>query len=226
MEMTNYCKMIGHYGDDSTITAAARMSFNTGKTYPKEEDEKLIKTMIEKGHTSPFEQVNFTFQLRMPIFIARQWMRHRTARLNEQSGRYTMLKNEFFFPNEWRTSKGGELDEETVLELTGDLEEFYNSAYLLYSSFISYGLSKELARTVLPLGTYTEFIWQMDLHNLMHFLELRLAKGAQLEIREYAEEVLRQVEEVCPITIKYFKENKERKEEGACLCELYRKIKY
>lgn len=202
----DYCKLIGHYGDDKTIVNAARMSFNSTKEYTQEQDEKLIKTMIASGHTSPFEQVNFTFQLRMPIFIARQWMRHRTARLNEQSGRYTILKNEFFEPTEWRGTDGKLFDDEKVLDFQVDLYDFYNQAYLLYSSFIERGLPKELARTVLPLGTYTEFIWQMDLHNLMHFLELRLAKDAQLEIREYAEEVLKQIELICPITIKYFKE--------------------
>ena len=199
----NYCKMIGHYGDDQTICDSARMSFNTGKEYTQEQNEKLIKTMINNGHTSPFEQVNFTFRLRMPIFIARQWMRHRTARLNEQSGRYTKLKEEFFMPTNWR---GREFTTDEKEELQNGLTYFYSMAYTYYESLLRQGVSKELARTVLPLGTYTEFIWQMDLHNLMHFLELRLAKGAQLEIREYAEEVLRQVEEICPITIKYFRE--------------------
>lgn len=199
----NYCKMIGHYGDDKTICDSARMSFNTGKEYTTEQNEKLIKQMIINGHTSPFEQVNFTFRLRMPIFVARQWMRHRTARLNEQSGRYTKLKEEFFIPTDWR---GREFTTDEKEELQKGLNYFYSMAYTYYESLLRQGVCKEQARTVLPLGTYTEFIWQMDLHNLMHFLELRLAKGAQLEIREYAEEVLKQVEEICPITIKYFRE--------------------
>ena len=199
----NYCKLIGHYGDDQTICDSARMSFNTGKEYTQEQNEKLIKAMINNGHTSPFEQVNFTFRLRMPIFIARQWMRHRTARLNEQSGRYTILKGEFFFPSKWR---GEDFTNEEVESLNAQLTQFYEETYLFYQSLLSFGVCKEQARTVLPLGTYTEFVWQMDLHNLMHFLELRLAKGAQFEIREYAEEVLRQVEKICPITIKYFRE--------------------
>lgn len=208
----NYCKLVGHYGDDSTVINSARMSFNNDKKHSAESDEKLIKTMIERGHTSPFEQVNFTFQLKMPIFVARQWQRHRTARLNEQSGRYTKLSEEFFIPKKWRgqISKSGELSVEISAEeseeLTAELNQFYQETYLFYSSLLQRGISKELARIVLPLGTYTNFVWQMDLHNLMHFLELRLAPSAQVEIREYAEEILRLIEPICPITIKYFKE--------------------
>lgn len=201
----NYCKLIGSYGNDKTVADSARMSFNSKKKHTAEEDERLIKTMIENGHTSPFEQVNFTFQLRMPIFIARQWMRHRTARLNEQSGRYTQLKNEFFTPSKWRKQNGEEFSEEEATALSAELNQFYTENYLFYESLLSQGVSKELARVILPLATYTEFIWQIDLHNLMHFLELRLAKGAQLEIREYAKEVMRQAERICPITFKYFK---------------------
>lgn len=207
----NYCKLIGHYGDDSTIINSARMSFNSDKKYSAESDERLIKTMIERGHTSPFEQVNFTFQLKMPIFVARQWQRHRTARLNEQSGRYTKLNEEFYTPKEWRGITP--LNAEESEELTAELNQFYQETYLFYSSLLQGGVSKELARIVLPLGTYTNFVWQMDLHNLMHFLELRLAPSAQVEIREYAEEILRLIEPICPITIKYFKERiKWRKE--------------
>lgn len=208
----NYCKLVGHYGDDSTIINSARMSFNNDKKYSAESDERLIKTMIERGHTSPFEQVNFTFQLKMPIFVARQWQRHRTARLNEQSGRYTKLNEEFYTPKEWRGITPFNTEESE--ELTAELNQFYQETYLFYSSLLQKGVSKELARIVLPLGTYTSFVWQMDLHNLMHFLELRLAPSAQVEIRKYAEEILRLIEPICPITIKYFKERiKWRKEQ-------------
>ena len=198
--------LIGNYGNDKTVCDAARISFNNfGKEYTEEENDKLIKYMLTHEHTSPFEQVNFTFLVKAPIFIARQWMRHRTARINEQSGRYTMLNNQFFIPSNIRNEKGERLNEKTIETITNELKNFYENTYCLYCKLQQEGLARELSRIILPLGVYTEFIWQMDLHNLMHFLKLRLNKGAQFEIREYAEEILKLVEPICPITIKYFK---------------------
>ena len=196
--------LIGNYGDDKTICDAARMSFNTGKEYTEEQNEKLIKRMIESGHTSPFEQVNFTFKIHAPIFIARQWMRHRTGKYNEVSGRYTELKREFFKPSLFRAQNGTEFNN---LDLLQELENFYNKSYDFYEHLITEGVCREQARAVLPLGIYTEFIFQMDLHNLMHFLRLRLHKGAQAEIREYAKDILRLIQPIVPITIKYFVES-------------------
>jgi thymidylate synthase (FAD) len=191
--------LIGSYGNDHTVCESARMSFNSKKKFTELDDRLLIERMIKNGHTSPFEQVNFTFKLRMPIFVARQWMRHRTAKINEQSGRYTQLKCEFYKPSrvEWRTTDEIRVDRETV----DKVEKFYQEAENLYKELISKRIVKEQARIVLPLATYTEFIWQMDLHNLMHFLELRMSFAAQEEIREYAREVYLKVKEICPITM-------------------------
>lgn len=198
--------LIGNYGNDKTICDAARMSFNKNKVYTTEDNEKLIKTMIQRGHTSPFEQVNFTFKIKAPIFIARQIMRHRTGKFNEQSGRYTELPSEFFMPDKLRKQNGEEFDNPNI---TRALDFFYKSTYEFYEDLLNQGLCREQARAVLPLGIYTEFIFQMDLHNLMHFLKLRLNKGAQAEIREYAKEILKLIQPIVPLTIKYFIESLE-----------------
>lgn len=200
----DYVKLIGYYGNDHTVCESARMSFNSSKNYSKEDDRKLIEKMIKNGHTSPFEQVNFTFRLRMPIFVARQWMRHRTAKINEQSARYTQLKCEFYElkRENVRTTTDINIDTETSQKVS----KFYKEAEELYKFLLKKGIVKEQARVVLPLATYTEFIWQMDLHNLMHFLELRMSPSAQEEIREYAREVFNQVKVICPNTMELFYE--------------------
>lgn len=205
-EENKLVELIGHYGSDETITNSARMSFNANKEHTQEENERLLRFMLENGHTSPFEQVNFSFKLHMPIFVARQWQRHRTAKINEQSARYTQLNCEFFKldKNNIRTSK--ELKEEEEETLVNELNSYYETSANLYKNLLNLGIVKEQARTILPLATYTTFIWQMDLHNLLHFLQLRLSNKAQKETRDYAEEILRQIEEYCPITIKLFKE--------------------
>ena len=199
-------ELIGHYGNDETIVNSARMSYASQKEHTQEENEKLLRLMLTNGHTSPFEQVNFTFKLHMPIFVARQWQRHRTAKINERSGRYTQLPCEFYElkENNLRTSK--ELDKDNKKLLINELISYYVKTNMLYHKLLDCGVVKEQARTILPLATYTTFIWQMDLHNLMHFLKLRCSEKAQQETREYAEEILRQIEDICPLTIKLFKE--------------------
>ena len=200
--------LIGSYGTDKTICQAAKMSYNSNKEYTEEEDYKLLEYMIKHGHTSPFEQVNFSFKLHMPIFVARQWMRHRTAKINEQSGRYTKLNNEFFKLTEENLRSNKEISPKDKNVLFKQLEDYYSSCWELYLNMLNLGVVKEQARTILPLSVYTTFVWQIDLHNLMHFLELRLNKSAQEETREYAKEVFNQVKDICPITMKLFEKYK------------------
>jgi len=165
----------------------------------------------------------FTFHVKMPIFVARQWVRHRTARMNEISGRYSILTDEFYVPadkdiHQQSTTNMQGRDESSPAapllrkEIRRRLVESNQEAYGQYQDMIESGISREIARINLPLSLYTEFYWQMDLHNLFHFLRLRMDHHAQLEIREYAKVVAKIVKTVCP----YAYESFERHILGGC----------
>jgi thymidylate synthase (FAD) len=210
-----FVRLIDYLGSDQRIVQAARVSYGEGtKNY--REDRGLIHYLLRNDHTSPFEQVNFTFHLKMPIFIARQWIRHRTARINEISGRYSVMKDEFYMPDgdviaqQSADNKQGRDDEPVppemqrrVLEL---LEKDHVEVYSRYQEMLDSGIARELARINLPLSLYTELFWQIDLHNLFHFLRLRLDPHAQFEIRAYAEVMMEIVFAVCPIASEAFQE--------------------
>lgn len=170
--------------------------------------------IVLSGNSSPFEQVVFQFRCKMPIFIARQWVRHRTARLNEISGRYSELPEEFY--NYWE--QGLPLQSQTnnqgseVQRVEGEpgwllaIENCNKDAFNLYHELLEAGVSKEIARCHLPLSTYTQWYWQMDLHNLLHFLELRMDAHAQAEIRVYANAIYDMIKEYVPHTIEAFED--------------------
>ena len=190
-----FVRLVDYLGGDERIAQAARVSYGEGtKTY--RESKGLIDYLLRNDHTSPFEQVNFTFHLKMPIFIARQWIRHRTAKINEISGRYSVMKNEFYLPSgeniaeQSESNKQGRKDTPVSPELQTRVVEVLKkdqqTLYATYEDFLENGLARELARVNLPLSLYTEFYWQMDLHNLFHFLRLRMHPHAQAEIRFYA----------------------------------------
>ena len=155
-----------------------------------------------------------TFHVKMPIFVARQWVRHRTGRMNEVSGRYSIMKDEFYVPAEDKVSpqstdnKQGRateaFDKETADKIINQLEEGQKAAYESYNELIESGLAREIARINLPLSLYTEFYWEMDLHNLFHFLKLRLDSHAQYEIRVYAEVILEMCRKVAPMATQSF----------------------
>ncbi|MGP1437859.1 MAG: FAD-dependent thymidylate synthase [Treponema sp.] len=208
-----FIRLVDYMGSDSRIVEAARVSYNSKKTI--RDDEKLIDYLYRNGHTSPFEQVILLFHIKMPLFVARQWIRHRTARLNEVSGRYSVMKEEFYSPvpqdikgqntqNKQSSSESlpSEIANAIVQEITNEQKQSYTS----YKSFIDRGVSREMARINLPLSLYTEVYWQMDLHNLFNFLVLRLSSHAQKEIREYAKAILSVCEKIAPIATKAFKE--------------------
>jgi thymidylate synthase (FAD) len=191
-----FVRLVDYLGGDERVVQSARVSYGTGtKTY--REDAGLIDYLLRNGHTSPFEQVIFTFHVKMPIFVARQWVRHRTARLNEISGRYSVMKDDFYVPApediapqsaDNRQGRSGEsLDDDDAGKVRADMEAGQRQAYDAYSGLIDRGIARELARINLPLSLYTEMYWQIDLHNLFHFLKLRLDTHAQKEIRLYAE---------------------------------------
>lgn len=206
-----FVRLVDYLGDDSRIVSSARVSYGNGtKSY--REDKGLINYLLRNEHTSPFEQVSFTFHIKMPIFVARQWIRHRTAKVNEISGRYSILKDEYYVPdldklniqsidNKQGRSKDLVQNPEAVRALIIKQQE---ESTKRYKELLDTGLAREIARINLPLSIYTEWYWTMDLHNLLHFLKLRLDNHAQYEIRVYAQTILDIVSKICPITVDAF----------------------
>ena len=212
-----FVRLVDYLGSDQRIVQSARVSYGAGtKTY--RQDKGLINYLLRNDHTSPFEQVVFTFHLKMPIFVARQWVRHRTGRMNEISGRYSVMKEECYVPDsehialQSEDNKQGRKNEPVSAgeadEVKAALEKAYASSFEAYDGLLEKGIARELSRVALPLALYTEFYWQMDLHNLFHFLELRLDAHAQYEIRVYAEVILEIVRKVCPMAAEAFENYK------------------
>lgn len=186
-----FAELLDVFGSDQRIVAAARLSYD-GETKGEEQDKKLLFYLYKNRHTSPFEQANVTFRLKMPVFVMRQFVRHRTFRLNEFSARYTELPDEFFMPEAWRAqatdNKQGSTGEVPYKEeLDRAAKEVYDVAIRNYQFLISRGVAKELARVVMPVACYTKIVVNCDLHNLTHFFKLRLHAHAQKEIRDLAQ---------------------------------------
>lgn len=208
-----FVRLVDYFGGDQRIVQSARVSYGEG-TKSVSQDGALIDYLLRHQHTSPFEQVVMTFHVKMPIFVARQWVRHRTGRMNEVSGRYSIMKDEFYVPAEDKVSpqstdnKQGRateaFDKETADKIINQLEEGQKAAYESYNELIDSGLAREIARINLPLSLYTEFYWEMDLHNLFHFLKLRLDSHAQYEIRVYAQVILEMCRKVAPMATESF----------------------
>jgi len=190
-----FVRLVDYLGGDDRIVQAARVSY-AGGTKTVREDKALIDYLISHEHTSPFEQVVLTFHCKMPVFVARQWIRHRTARLNEISGRYSVMVDEFYTPEkeqvlyQSKSNRQGRDTEEVPEHLKGKVLDILingqNSAYDDYQKLINEGIARELSRINLPLSLYTQWYWQIDLSNLFHFLKLRMDYHAQWEIRQYA----------------------------------------
>lgn len=211
-----FIRLVDYYGSDSRIVQSARVSYGEG-TKSTREDKALIDYLWKNEHTSPFEQVVFTFHCKLPIFVARQWIRHRTARVNEVSGRYSIMKNEFYTPTESAISfqskdnKQGRSTDEVPHALRkkvlDTINSIHNETYNKYETMVEDGIARELARISLPLSLYTEWYWQIDLKNLLHFLKLRLDAHAQYEIREYAKVMGDVVKRTCPLVWESFEEH-------------------
>lgn len=211
-----FVRLVDYMGGDSRIVAAARVSYGAGTTTVRR-DKILIDYLMSQMHTSPFEQVVMTFHAKMPIFVARQWIRHRTARVNEMSGRYSVMSDEFYLPEasqlrgQSKTDHQSRSEEEVpekvqrrVLEI---LRRDQGSAYASYQEMLDDGIARELARINLPLSLYTQWYWQIDLHNLFHFLKLRLDPHAQYEIRQYAQVMAKMAAAVAPMACEAFEEH-------------------
>jgi thymidylate synthase (FAD) len=210
-----FVRLIDYMGSDDAIVQAARVSYGQG-TKKVSQDRGLIRYLMRHRHTTPFEMVEFKFHVKLPIFIARQWIRHRTASVNEYSGRYSVMKNEFFRPEpedircQSLDNKQGRADEAAPTELVNSfldhLDSTQTEAYSHYENFVEAGLARELARINLPLSTYTEWYWKIDLHNLFHFLKLRMDPHAQKEFQVYAEVMALIVKTVCPMAYEAFED--------------------
>lgn len=212
-----FIRLIDYLGGDARVVAAARVSYGVG-TKSIREDKSLIDYLVRHSHLSPFEQVIITFHIKLPIFVARQWVRHRTARLNELSGRYSVLSDEFYIPAESsirKQSKTNKQDSDNTINMTKDiknkiisrLKKDQDVVYDHYKDMLSGGIARELARINLPLSTYTQWYWQIDLRNLFNFLLLRLDSHAQLEIRMYAEIIAKIVRTIAPVSFESFEEH-------------------
>jgi thymidylate synthase (FAD) len=207
----------GHTADQA-IVQAARVSYGQGTKHVNE-DTGLIRYLLRHRHTTPFEMVEFKFHICMPIFIARQWIRHRTANVNEYSGRYSIIPDRFYTPTAESVRKqsasnrqGGEQtlgNDEGELKTAQEFVDFLSAVQTQYSKYIDLtnkGVSREMARIGLPVNMYTEWYWKIDLHNLLHFMGLRLDGHAQLEIREYAAAMYKLVHNIVPITMQAWRD--------------------
>lgn len=188
-----FVRLVDYMGSDDMILNAARVSTGASSKGAKR-DRGLIRYLYRNAHTSPFEMSEFIFHIKAPLFVARQWMRHRTASVNETSGRYRELPTEFYEPETWREQatknhQGSEGEVADVERINQSFAKSLATATKTYQSLLRRGVAREMARLVLPVTLYTEWYWKIDLHNLMHFLSLRMDAHAQWEIRQYAEAV-------------------------------------
>ncbi len=186
-----YVEMVDLLGGDMAAVRAARISYMS-KSDPQR-DEKLIDLLARLGHESPFEHIVFTFYIKAPIFVARQWMRHRIASVNERSGRFTEFGEEFYIPDSQRSD--GSADK---------MRESMEESFRVYRELISNGVKKEVARMVLPLSLYTEWYWTVNARSLMNFLNQRADSHAQYEIQRYAIAVAECFKNACPLTYNAF----------------------
>jgi thymidylate synthase (FAD) len=209
-----FINLIDKMGCDAAIASAARVSYNKQDEilaeYNIAKDTKLIRYLMRHNHTSPFEMAELKFHVKLPIFVARQWMRHRTGSFNEISARYTQLSSDYYVPDIKRcqfqshdNKQGSSQDyvDPNIQHLWQDMiYQAMNTANQDYRELVRSDIAKELARIVLPLSQYTEFYWKVDLHNLFHFMLLRSDNHAQFEIREYSKALEKIVKEHFPIS--------------------------
>lgn len=210
-----FVRLVDYMGGDESIVQAARVSYGKG-TKSIQEDRGLIRYLLRHMHTSPFEMVELKLHCKLPIFVARQWIRHRTANVNEYSGRYSVMKDEFYVPDreairyQSQQNRQGRAEEEVPPELQQRVLDILTSnqrqMYGEYERMLEADIARELARISLPLSLYTEWYWKIDLHNLFHFLRLRLDPTAQYEIRVYAETIGGITKRIVPIAWEAFED--------------------
>ncbi|MBL7993054.1 MAG: FAD-dependent thymidylate synthase [Candidatus Kapabacteria bacterium] len=210
-----FVRLVDYMGSDAAIVQAARVSYGAG-TKKVSEDRGLIRYLMRHAHTTPFEMVEFKFHVKLPIFVARQWIRHRTANVNEYSGRYSVMPDEFYVPDaaqirpQSATNKQGRAEETfsdtEASSIQALLQDGQQRAYNDYEKLLGDNFARELARINLPVSQYTEWYWKIDLHNLFHFLRLRIDAHAQYEIRVYADAMAQMVREIVPMAFEAFED--------------------
>ena len=218
-----FVRVIDYMGDDSAIVQAARVSYGRG-TKRVQEDAGLIRYLMRHRHTTPFEMCEIKFHIKLPIFVARQWIRHRTASVNEYSARYSIMDREFYIPapehlaaqsTSNRQGRGDVLEGAEAEQVLDLLREDADRNYAHYATMLNEGedadparrgLARELARMNLTLNMYTQWYWKTNLHNLFHFLSLRADSHAQYEIRVYADEMMRITEAWVPVAAAAFRD--------------------
>lgn len=207
--------LVDHMGSDAAIVQAARVSYGAG-TRQVQDDRNLIRYLMRHEHTTPFEMCEVKYHIKLPIFVMRQLVRHRTASLNEYSARYSVVTDEFYVPEpsvlkaQSRTNKqgrAGDLDDAQRDHIINDMRRTWDSTYALYEQFINDAdLARETARQILPVGGYTECYWKADLKNFLHMARLRMDPHAQWEIQEYARAMYDLARPLFPITCEAFED--------------------
>ena len=221
-----FVRVVDYMGDDAAVVQAARVSYGRG-TKSVRNDAGLIRYLLRHRHTTPFEMCEIKLHVKLPVFVARQWIRHRTANVNEYSARYSVLDREFYIPAPEhlaaqsaanRQGRGDVLEGEEAARVLQLLRDDAAACYDHYEEMLNerpdgtpadpgrQGLARELARMNLPLSVYTQWYWKTDLHNLLHFLSLRADAHAQYEIRAYADVMLALTERWVPITAQAFRD--------------------
>ncbi len=223
-----FVRVIDYMGNDTSIVQAARVSYGKG-TKKLNQDKSLINYLISHRHSTPFEMNEIKFHVKLPIFVARQWIRHRTANVNEYSARYSILDKEFYIPKNENLKpqsqsnnqgRSGDLSSAEIKSYSKIIRDNSRIGFENYSKLLNEdesgriidnskkGLARELSRMTLPLNSYTQWYWKIDLHNLMHFLSLRFDPHAQFEIRVYAEVMMEILKKLVPLTYEAFISNR------------------
>ena len=201
-----FVRLVDCMGGDDAIVQAARVSYGKG-TIKVSQDRCLIRYLMRHRHTTPFEMVEFKFHCKMPIFVARQWVRHRTANINEYSLRYSEARDEFYYPDpkhiEFQSAlnmqgRMGEVSDDLKQKVQDYFKEISERSFEIYSELNNAGVARELARAILPVNLYTEWYWKNDLHNLLHFIGLRSDDHAQYEIRVFSDAMAKSVKAAAP----------------------------
>ena len=201
-----FVRLVDSMGGDDAIVQAARVSYGKG-TSKVSQDRGLIRYLMRHRHTTPFEMVEFKFHCKMPIFVARQWVRHRTANINEYSLRYSEARDEFYYPDPKhiqlqsalnKQGRAGKIPKKLTDKVLQYFKEISERSFEMYQELNEAGLARELIRAILPVNLYTEWYWKNDLHNLLHFISLRSDSHAQYEIRVFSDALAESVQKVAP----------------------------
>lgn len=209
-----FVDLVSSLGTDSSVVNAARVSFGKRISKIEEKDVKLISYLLKEKHSSPFEHVAFTFHVKCPLFVARQWMRHRTQSYNEISRRYTSENLDFYIPNQFRYQNKIDRQASDLEKSFSDEENVYLSqlfltmseeSVIVYNELLEKGVAREMARMILPQNMYTEFYTTVNLWNLFHFINLRTSDHAQQEIKVYAEKMLDLIKYTVPYSVEAWK---------------------